>query len=423
MIRIICLLFASTLALGACTERTDRFSTRVKKMEGDAAPPKCGDKKCDPVLEDCGKCPQDCGGPCNGCQVKVTPGCTGCLCEKAVCAKDPTCCTKAWDKVCVQHCKTAPGGCGKIPEAGIPDFNLKPGDKSIYDLSPPQSDGVPDQGKPVCGNNNCEPLGQEDCDTCPADCSKGKKCNGCQPRFKAGCPGCACEKCVCKKHPLCCTMYWHPGCVQACKFSCTPGCGTLTDAGGTEGGTPDQALPDGFGLKCGDKTCVDGKEFCDTCPEDCGKCTGCKAKKKAGCAGCKCEKWVCNLKKSCCDKTGGKWGNECITLCKNSPTGCGVLPDMGVDIGKPDKSIKDLAADLSEDAILAQYDMNYQGDGYNKNLTDWRSNPKYWEAGGGNYSSSKWGTGCNCEVSSPRPPPFIILLALVGLVFLARRRR
>lgn len=103
MIRIICLLFASTLALGACTERTDRFSTRVKKMEGDAAPPKCGDKKCDPVLEDCGKCPQDCGGPCNGCQVKVTPGCTGCLCEKAVCAKDPTCCTKAWDKVCVDR--------------------------------------------------------------------------------------------------------------------------------------------------------------------------------------------------------------------------------------------------------------------------------------------------------------------------------
>ena len=421
MTRISCWLFVFTLALGACTSDRDRFSSRTQKMEADAYNVKCGDGKCDPVVEDCGKCPQDCKGPCTGCQPKVTPGCTGCLCETCVCAKDPTCCNKVWDSVCVSHCKACTLGCGLIPEAGMPDMTVV-SDKSLTDLSPPQPDGVPDLGPPVCGNSNCEPWGKEDCDSCPKDCNydkiakKAKPCDGCQAKFKPGCKNCKCEKCVCIKDPWCCLMYWDRDCAKSCKFDCKGGCG-LT--GSDMGASPDQALPDGFGLKCGDKTCVSGKEFCDTCPKDCGKCDGCSVKKNPGCKGCKCEKEVCNKPGNTCCTAG--WGNECVTLCKYSTLGCGQLPDSGPDMPPSDKGVD--TADMSEDAILAQYDMNYQGDGYNKNNTDWRSNPKYWEAGGNYTPPSKWGSGCNCELTPTRPPPYLFLLLLGGLLLLARRRR
>ena len=257
MTRISLCLLVLSLALGACTSNDDRFSSQIRKLEGDASV-KCGDGKCDPIIEDCGICPKDCKGPCTGCQTKISGGCKGCACEKWVCKKDPYCCNTKWDSKCVNYCKGSPYGCGPIPEAGMPDLGSDKGTGDLSDLSPPQPDGTPDQGPPVCGNDNCERLAKEDCESCPKDCNFNKKtkkampCDGCQPKFKPGCKKCKCEKCVCNKDPWCCLMYWDRDCVKLCKNQCK-GCG-LT---GTDMGTPDQALPDGFGLKCGYISCVE----------------------------------------------------------------------------------------------------------------------------------------------------------------------
>ena len=412
----ICWLFMFTLAAGCTAKDPDGDHWRGKAArlaEGDAyVVSKCGDGKCDTKTEDCKTCPKDCTGTCDACNHRITPGCKNCACEKWVCAKDPYCCSGKWDTKCAGYCKGSPYGCGQITEAGIPDLLTAPGD--VGDLSALQPDGTPDLGKPVCGNKTCEPWGAEDCENCAKDCpdpdTQGNACYGCQPRFKPGCKGCKCEACVCKKHPLCCLMYWHPGCVQSCKIECK-GCSTK------DSGMPDKALPDGFGLKCGDGTCVEGKEFCDTCPKDCGQCDGCKVKKKASCKGCKCETEVCKKEAACCS---AGWGNLCVTLCKFSTLGCGRVADMGVDQKPTD--IKPDRGDIGPD-LYGQQDMNYQASESGGRWGDWRSNPKYWEAGtGASNTTSKLDTGCSCELDPAGPPPYLVLLALGLLVLVARRR-
>ena len=109
-----------------------------------------------------------------------------------------------------------------------------------------------------------------------------------------------------------------------------------------------------------------------------------------------------------------------MLLCKTSSVGCGVRPDLGTDMPASDKGVD--ISDISMDWYGAQ-DMNYQADGYNKNNTDWRSNPKYWEAGGGGGGNTKWGSGCNCEVTPTRPPPYLFLLLMGVILARARRRR
>lgn len=93
-----------------------RAKPAAKKKKGavsSAPAAQCGNGKCDGDRgEDCVVCPRDCG-MCNGCQVKLGPGCLGCKCEKCVCKALPSCCKagKRWGPKCVAACKGKCGGC------------------------------------------------------------------------------------------------------------------------------------------------------------------------------------------------------------------------------------------------------------------------------------------------------------------------
>ncbi len=70
-------------------------------------PATCGDGKCTPG-ESAAACAKDCAG----CVKTATAGCTNCGCSACVCAKDPLCCSTAWDDGCVVLCnECSPGLC------------------------------------------------------------------------------------------------------------------------------------------------------------------------------------------------------------------------------------------------------------------------------------------------------------------------
>ena len=217
-----------------CSVQWDQACANICKSQcggcgvGDLGPPpdlnlvpkaKCGDGKCDAYQEFCDTCPGDCG-TCDGCSMRTTAKCPGCKCESCVCNLDSYCCDSQWDSFCASSCKTRCMGCGTT-DGGLVDQAIKPPDMT------------PDTPSPgVCGDGKCNSK-SETCDTCEKDCGK---CTGCLPRTKPGCPGCACEACVCKLDPDCCKLGWDWICVSECKNNCN-GCnfdGGLLDATQTD---------------------------------------------------------------------------------------------------------------------------------------------------------------------------------------------
>ena len=271
----------------------------------------CGDNLCKGPVEDCNTCPADCG-KCTGCEIRKSPRCLGCACEACVCKADPDCCKKSWDALCVGRCKATCGGCTGQGDAGAPDATSQ------------------------CGNGLCaSPV--EDCSTCPADCGS---CTGCEVRSTPKCPGCKCEACVCQADPDCCNKSWDALCVSRCQAKCG-GCGSAGDGG----------LPDLPKAVCGNNNCDLPAEDCQTCPADCGKCTGCQARGTPKCKGCACEACVCQADPDCCSKS---WDALCVSRCKTLCGGCKVSPDSGApdlpapDLITPDQALPDLPApDLS----------------------------------------------------------------------------
>ena len=268
-------------------------------------PAVCGDGKCQASTEACDTCPKDCG-TCNGCQARSKAKCPTCACEACVCMLDSYCCSKQWDSICAGQCKDKCGGCklldGSMQIDGLVD--------AAPESSPP----------PACGNGKCNPS-NETCDTCPQDCGK---CNGCKPMQNFGCPGCACEACVCKKDSYCCSVTWDTTCANLCK-TCG-GCG-MGDMGPKEGGAPDVSIP-----TCGDGKCDPIVEYCDSCPKDCGQCDGCSMRLNKKCPGCKCESCVCTNDTYCCDS---QWDSFCALGCKTRCTGCGTVDGGVFDMPKP----------------------------------------------------------------------------------------
>ena len=177
-------------------------------------------------------------------------------------------------------------------------------------------DIAPDVGAPVCGDGKCAKPA-EDCQTCPADCGK---CTGCEARVTPKCTNCKCETCVCKLDPWCCNNKWDSVCVNKCKMNPCTGCGVVS--------VPEAGLPDG--PQCGDGNCTMPQEDCQTCPADCGKCTGCEVRQTPKCSGCACEACVCTQDPDCC-KYG--WDSLCADRCKNTCGGCKV---KAVDAAVPD---------------------------------------------------------------------------------------
>ena len=273
-----------------------------------SVPPACGDGKCNPANETCDTCPKDCG-KCNGCKSQNSSGCPGCACETCVCKKDAYCCSVQWDSTCAGLCKGC-GGC-TVSDLGLPDTG---------------PDLVITPAK--CGDGKCDPI-DEYCDSCPKDCGK---CNGCSMRLNKNCSGCACETCVCKDDVYCCDSQWDGYCAMGCKARCT--------CGHTDGGIYDLPPPIDLqligenwqGVKCGDGKCDALQEHCDTCPQDCGKCTGCQLRSTKNCPGCKCEACVCKMDPDCCKF---QWDSLCVSECKTKCGGCGAT-DGGVDFAKLD---------------------------------------------------------------------------------------
>ena len=179
-------------------------------------------------------------------------------------------------------------------------------------------------------------------------------------------------------------------------------------------GPPDKALPDGFGMKCGDGICVNQKEFCDTCPKDCGKCTGCAVKKYPGCKGCKCEKEVCKMQPSCCTSS---WGLSCVQLCKFGSVGCGITPDSG-----PDLLVKQ--SDQATDQVSPKPDQTKVADtvpsaeGKTGDIVAADSADTSTDTGAGSEPGER---GCSCEVGSGMPGGLSLVLLIV-LAYCRRRR-
>jgi len=69
---------------------------------------------------------------------------------------------------------------------------------------------------PFCGDGFCDD--NESCDGCANDC--GGCGDGCTATGLPGCPGCACEACVCDLDPGCCSIAWDSVCVSLCSANC-----------------------------------------------------------------------------------------------------------------------------------------------------------------------------------------------------------
>ncbi len=177
---------------------------------------------------------------------------------------------------------------------------------------------APDYGAAKCGDGKCHKLA-EDCQTCPADCGY---CTGCEVRTTPKCSTCACEACVCAQDPWCCSKLWDAVCVAKCKGPCN-GCKQIQ--------LPEAGVPDG--PTCGDGLCTPPAEDCQSCPSDCGNCTGCQIRSSPKCSTCACEACVCAQDPDCC-KYG--WDQLCVERCKKKCGGCKLKP---VDAGPtPDKA-------------------------------------------------------------------------------------
>jgi hypothetical protein len=270
--------------------------------------PDCGTKKCgdDGCLGTCGTCPAE------------TPECD----ETGTCVK---CAPKCKDKNCGDD--GCGGTCGTC-EAGA----LCMDDQTCC--------------MPTCEGKEC---GDDGCGTtCGKTCEAGKGCdaNGkcvdvpksCQTGG-VGCPGCACEKCVCDADDFCCNTEWDSLCAKACEEDCggdkCPADVCFPDCAGKvcgKDGCGGECAKCAEGTFCGDdgtrcwactcdgKTCGD-----DGCGKSCGECkagetcekgtcvpAGCGSTEAKGCNGCECEKCVCDADSFCCDTM---WDSTCVKEC------------------------------------------------------------------------------------------------------------
>lgn len=203
-----------------------------------------------------------------------------------------------------------------------------------------------------CGDAKCD-AATENCGSCPADCGPCVPAPPeCAAKTTPGCPGCACEKCVCDDDKYCCDTAWDNQCVAECTAAKCGGkcpaavtwCGDgKCSAGETNAKCPQdcpKASVCGDGSCAGNETCAtcagdcgfcaggaavsgcgngkcDATEHCGVCPKDCGVClTDCAptaAKSTPGCPGCACEQEVCAKDPFCCKNA---WDNLCVAACQ-----------------------------------------------------------------------------------------------------------
>lgn len=165
---------------------------------------------------------------------------------------------------------------------------------------------------PACDPALCT---EEICGACCGGCPEGEVCvwggcfspNACGPKDWPGCPGCACESCVCGIDPYCCEVSWDSLCADECTGECDGG--PCTDSASA-------APPGWWNVACAPgSTTKDGVCYAPGCleawnAETCA--TGCEARSIAGCDGCPCQAEVCALDSFCCEIA---WDYICVDEC------------------------------------------------------------------------------------------------------------
>jgi len=99
--------------------------------------------------------PGTCGDPnAGGCDVPHgTPACSDAACCEAVCAKDPTCCTQAWDSLCVAYAAVA---CSAQCEPPCPPGSVTEGEQcGLYANDACIAPVAGAQPKPLTGGKGC----------------------------------------------------------------------------------------------------------------------------------------------------------------------------------------------------------------------------------------------------------------------------
>jgi len=309
----------------------------------------CDGKECgtDGCGNSCGEC--ECGKDCTDGACVFTAcdgkdcgddGCGGtcgeCL-EGWICLAGGTCCEiMCEDKQC------GPDGCGG--DCGTcEEGNYCDGDGLCQVCSC--------EGK-ECGGDGCgNPCGTcADGKACDADGKCGEVDESCKTKDTPGCPGCACEACVCAMDAWCCETSWDSLCVQECEFDCDgPPCSQYCfpdcvgkncgndGCGGTCGECAEGTVCDPNGYKCWECSC-EGKQCGeDECGNSCGECEGeascnngvcvpkgCAPLEGPGCGGCDCEDCVCAIDSYCCDTM---WDSICAGICGDDCDGCPCAPD------------------------------------------------------------------------------------------------
>jgi len=369
----------------------DQGGSAADQYTGDVGAVACGDNKCASPAEDCVSCPKDCG-KCTGCEIRNSPKCPGCACETCVCSNDPACCSNSWDQFCVLECKTNCGGCNKSDAGAIADLPPIPDQGATPKLdkgAPPKLDkGAPpklDKGAPPKLDKGAPP----------------KLDKGTTPKLDKGSP---------------------PKPDKGAPPKLDKGAPPKQDKGAPPA---DQTLPDLSGKTCGDNKCDAPKEDCGSCPQDCGKCTGCQVKSAPGCPGCACEKCVCKNDPACCTNT---WDKFCVQECKTNCGGCsgssdaGTGKDKGATTGDKGATTGDKGATTGDKGATTgdkggvKKEAGARDKGQAKDV--WGVNPD-------SSTGDKGGdTGCNCRVDGAGPasaaPLWPAALLLIGLL---RRRR
>ncbi|MEM9455749.1 MAG: hypothetical protein AAGF11_16330 [Myxococcota bacterium] len=193
------------------------------------------------------------------CQLNKGPGCDNMVCQDAVCALDPFCCSMQWDQLCADaagverpcaplNCPPPPCGNGVLEEEeGEACDGMELGGEDCVS-----------QGFPMGGMLGCT-------DECTFDYSACMGSDCCVSNGSPGCDDMACEMAVCALDSFCCDMTWDGICAYlageeaACAPLMCPSCGDgqiigIETCDGMELGGQDCV---GLGYGSGDLGCAD----------------------------------------------------------------------------------------------------------------------------------------------------------------------
>ncbi len=179
--------------------------------------------------------PPDCPGAGDCCADNGTPGCSNEACCEGVCAQDPFCCDTEWDGQCVAAaCGLSACGCPAEACEGDPCGAPASGDCCVNNGTPGCDDAACCESvcarDPFCCTDAWDGLcAGEAASDANCDCAVDTGCGNCSQAI--GVPGCSDSECaaaVCSVDPFCCDVAWDGICVgEACE---EPACGCTTEA-------------------------------------------------------------------------------------------------------------------------------------------------------------------------------------------------